>query len=119
VEREAVRRPGRAVQVDPMKPMLKPPETKHLKLKYDVPSSNFAFKFNLRRYALVAVLRAARSAGLLDPACLARVSAPLSAAAGYGPAGYQVPAHLLERAVVCRDGRTRCDALELVCLVGC
>jgi hypothetical protein len=29
-----------------------------------------------------------------------------------------VPAQLLERAVVCRDGRTRCDALELVCLDG-
>jgi len=37
------------VQVDPIKPMLKAPETKLLKLKYDTPLSKFAFKFNLRR----------------------------------------------------------------------
>ena len=43
--------PGKAVQVDPtMKPKLKPPGTKRLKLKCDVLPSNFAFKFNLRRY---------------------------------------------------------------------
>ena len=29
---------------------MKPPGTKRLKLKYDEPPSNFAFKFNLRRY---------------------------------------------------------------------
>jgi len=39
------------VQVDPIKPTLKAPGTKHLKLKYDEPLSKFAFKFNLRRYA--------------------------------------------------------------------
>ena len=38
------------MQVDPMKPKLKPPGNKQLKLKCDVPLSNFAFKFNLRRY---------------------------------------------------------------------
>ena len=42
--------PGRAVQVDPNKPMLKPPGTQHLKLKCDELLSRFAFKFNLRRY---------------------------------------------------------------------
>jgi len=41
---------GRAVQVDPIKPTLKPPGTKRLRLKYDEPLSNFAFKINLRRY---------------------------------------------------------------------
>jgi hypothetical protein len=41
---------GRAVQVDPMKPTLKPPGTNRLKLKCDEPLSNFAFKFNWRRY---------------------------------------------------------------------
>ena len=41
---------GKAVQVDPVKPMLKPPETKRLKPKCDGPLSNFAFEFNLRRY---------------------------------------------------------------------
>jgi hypothetical protein len=43
-------KPGRAVQVDPMKPMLKAPESKLLKLKYDKLLSSFAFKFKLRRY---------------------------------------------------------------------
>jgi len=41
---------GRAVQVDPMKPMLKALGTKRLKLWHDEPPSTFAFKFNLRRY---------------------------------------------------------------------
>jgi len=38
------------VQLDPVKPTLKAPGTKHLKLKCDEPPSNFAFNFNLRRY---------------------------------------------------------------------
>jgi len=46
----ARRRRGRVVQVDPLKPKLKPPGSKRLKLKCDVLLSNFAFKFNLRRY---------------------------------------------------------------------
>ena len=41
---------GRAVQVDPIKPIWKAPKTKRLKLKYDEPPSKFAFKFNVRRY---------------------------------------------------------------------
>ena len=42
--------PGKAVQVEPIKPTLKPPGTKRLKLEYVVPLSNVAFKFNLHRY---------------------------------------------------------------------
>ena len=38
------------MQVDPIKPTLKAPGTKRLKLEYDGLLSNFAFKFNLRRY---------------------------------------------------------------------
>jgi hypothetical protein len=38
------------VQADPIKPTLKAPGTKGLKLKYDELVSNFAFKCNLRRY---------------------------------------------------------------------
>jgi hypothetical protein len=38
------------VQVDPIKPKLKAPGTKRLKLTYDQLLSSFAFKFNLRRY---------------------------------------------------------------------
>ena len=44
---------GRVVQVDPMKPKLKPPGTKRLKLEYDGLLSNFGFKFSLRRYIWV------------------------------------------------------------------
>jgi len=42
--------PGQAVQIDPIKPTLKAPGIKLLKLKCDDPRSNFAFTFNLRRY---------------------------------------------------------------------
>jgi len=38
------------VQVDPIKPTLKPTGTKHLELQYDEPPSKFSFKINLRRY---------------------------------------------------------------------
>jgi len=43
-------RRGGAVQVDPIKPTLKPPGTERLNLKCDILLLNFAFKFNLRRY---------------------------------------------------------------------
>ena len=46
-------RQGREVQVDPIKTMLKAPGTLRLKPKHDEPPSNFAFKFNLRRYIKV------------------------------------------------------------------
>ena len=49
---------GRAVQVDPVKPVLKGPGAKRLKLKSDKQLSTFAFKSNLRRHN-VARLRAA------------------------------------------------------------
>jgi hypothetical protein len=39
------------VQVDPIKPILKAPRTKRLKLSYGEPPSNFAFNFKLRRYS--------------------------------------------------------------------
>ena len=41
---------GRAVQVDPIKPKLKPSGTKRLKLNCDVLLPISAFKFKLRRY---------------------------------------------------------------------
>jgi len=41
---------GGAVQVDPIKPTLKAPGTKRLKLNHGKPLSSFAFNFNLRRY---------------------------------------------------------------------
>ena len=42
-----------AVQVDPMKPTLKAPGAKRLKLTYDELRSSFAFKLNVRRYKKV------------------------------------------------------------------
>ena len=87
-------------------------------------SSSSAAALGARRSAaLVSVLRAARAAALLDPDCIARVSVAVSAAAGSGSAPgssapYEVPRSLLERAVVCKDARTRMDALELACLDG-
>ena len=44
------------MQVDPIKPLLKAPGTKRLKVKYGKLLSNFAFKFNLRRF-IMAVAR--------------------------------------------------------------
>ena len=41
------------VQVDPIKPRLKAPVNKHLRLKCDEPLSNVAFNFNLCRYNVV------------------------------------------------------------------
>jgi hypothetical protein len=45
------------VQVDPIKPELKPPGTERLTLKCDKLLSSFAFNFNLRRYTTAAVCR--------------------------------------------------------------
>ena len=53
---EGPRAQGRAVQVEPMKPILKPPGTKRLKLKYDKLLSillQVAFNFKLRHYTKV------------------------------------------------------------------
>ena len=52
---------GRAVQVDPMKPMLEPPATKRLKLNCDILLSTSAFKFNLRQYTPGFTAAAART----------------------------------------------------------
>ena len=46
---------GRAVQVTPMKPMLKPLGTEPLRLECDGLLSSVAFKFNLRRYRMAAL----------------------------------------------------------------
>jgi hypothetical protein len=48
---------GGAVQVDPMKPMLKLPGPMLLKLKCDKLLSTFAFKFNLHRSTSVRLIQ--------------------------------------------------------------
>ena len=67
------------MQVDPIKPTFKSPETERLRLKYDESLSIFAFNFNLRHYSLEdaaeAEAEAAEAAGggatrtLLSPTC--------------------------------------------------
>jgi len=47
---------GTAVEVEPIKPTLTPPEIKRLKLDGDELVSSFAFKFNLRRYVTAQLL---------------------------------------------------------------
>jgi len=55
---------GRAVQVDPINPKLKPPGTKRLKLKCGTLLSTFAFKFNSRRYTVVKAAEHATTAAM-------------------------------------------------------
>jgi hypothetical protein len=67
------RRLGEAVQVDPMKPELKPPGSKLIKLKCDIMLSTSGFKFNLRRYSWATCASAARSTCTMSAsACCAR-----------------------------------------------
>ena len=70
--------PGKAVQVEPIKPMLKAPGTKCLNLKCDKLLSSFAFNFNLRRYSLAGV-RTVRTFAQ-EEAEVARYSAALAGA---------------------------------------
>ena len=57
------------MQVDPVKPKLKPPRIKRLKLKFGyVLHSTSAFKFNLRRYS------EAQTSGILVGRCRFTVS---------------------------------------------
>ena len=44
-----------AVQLEPMKPTLKAPGSKRLKLTHEKLLSYIAFKFNLRRYTLLSI----------------------------------------------------------------
>jgi hypothetical protein len=52
---------GRAVQLDPIKPALKAPGIKRLKLICNDPLSNFAFKFNLRHYTMALAIQSKMS----------------------------------------------------------
>ena len=74
------------MQVDPIKPTLKAPVSKRLKLYYNEPPSIFAFEFNLRRYTEVAnlsreVLQLENKFTLDVPAATAAAAASASAAA--------------------------------------
>jgi hypothetical protein len=61
--------PGRAVQLDPIKPNLKPPGTKRLKLNHMNLLSSFAFNFNLRRYILASCIRSSGSTAPCPTPC--------------------------------------------------
>ena len=54
------------MQVDPMKPKLKPLGNKRLKLKRDEPLSNFGFNFNLRRCSEGAKLQSRNTAAAAE-----------------------------------------------------
>ena len=60
------------MQVDPIKPKIKPPGTKPLKLDFNEPLSNFAFEFNLRRY-IKAICCAQRDYGRRDDRKMSRL----------------------------------------------
>jgi hypothetical protein len=49
-----------------MKPKLKPPGTKRLKVEYDGLLSNFAFNFNFRHYSKGAI-RALKARAVVQP----------------------------------------------------
>ena len=59
--------PGRTVQLDPIKPTLKPAGSKRLKLKYVKLLSTFAFKFNSRRYTPASAAAAAAAGAGVGP----------------------------------------------------
>ena len=54
------------MHVDPVRPTLKAPGIKHLKLSYEKPPSNFAVKLSLRRYNEVAMMIVTSSGDELD-----------------------------------------------------
>jgi len=64
---------GRAVQVDPMNPRLKPPGTERLKVQWDMLLSYSAFKFYLRCYSW-----APRACGTFWPVATQRCGSPNS-----------------------------------------
>ena len=72
------------MQIDPIKPMLKPPGTKHLKLKCDILHSTFAFNFYLRRYSKGA---RGEGGGGGDSAAAAAAAAAARKSGGGGAAG--------------------------------
>jgi hypothetical protein len=57
---------GEAVQVDPIKPTLKAPKSTLLNLEHEKSLSNYAFKFNLRRYTWAAAPAPAPPLSLSD-----------------------------------------------------
>jgi len=61
-------RHGRVVQIDPIKPKLKPPRYERLELRYDGPLSNAAFKFNLRCYTTVTLYSQSERRNVTQPA---------------------------------------------------
>jgi len=62
------------VQVDPIKPKLKPPGTKRVKLESDVLLSNIAFKLHLRHYTKVPLIDSLCGVTLTIPTLDGRVS---------------------------------------------
>jgi len=73
---------GRSVQIDPIKPKLKPPGIKRLKLNCDMLLSTSAFRINLRRYS--AVVRVGRDMNTQDVSNTVHAHATLGLKPGAG-----------------------------------
>ena len=69
-----------------MKPVLKPPGTKRLKLNYGQPPSKLAFNFNLRRYTMVGRYRTGLVRPGLAPPQVGAYTRPLQSSTS-GPSG--------------------------------
>ena len=83
------------MQVDPIKPKLKPPGTKRLKLIYDGPVSKFAFKINFRRHTKEKELNKIRDEHSAMSSALSKYSQQASATRGgaaAGAAAHPIPA---------------------------
>ena len=94
------RHPGRAVQVDPIKPTLLPTGTKRLKVRYDGPLSSVAFKFNLRCYNLEATrylpqVYASYYASGSGSLSYLRLLLSVGGGVGVGPLRYCSPRHTI------------------------
>jgi len=97
------------VLVDPVNPKLTPPRSRRLKLRCVVPLSEFAFKFNLRRY--IEVSHGAATLGLSTRQFLARLR---DAGLGSLPG---TAAEVLDdavRAELCPDKLTAAEWLDVV-----
>jgi hypothetical protein len=86
---------GRAVQVEPMKRMLKAPGSMLLKTRYDGPLSSFVFNFDLGRYTVEAEAIAANGGKtMVSLQELVDIHANFSVA-GVGVSGIKVGLHRL------------------------
>jgi len=76
-----------------MRPTLIAPGTKRFKLKYDVPLSNFAFKFNSRRYIMGILAKFSGVISSIPDCVIGGMTTFLFANVLVGPGRYCSPHH--------------------------